>query len=150
MVDLSALKYTDKVIHEALRLFPAIPMLSRATSQDIKVGDRKVKKSDELLLCPYVTQRSSQVWGPTADQFDPGRQLPEQPFSFFPFGSGPRRCPGQGLATLEVKGVLLAMVHAGIKLQPSKGSSFPKEALFISLRPKPFHVDVVEVGSKSA
>lgn len=45
-------------------------------------------------------QRSEQIWGPNAEQFNPDNFLPEHfekmhAFSYLPFSGGPRHCIGK-------------------------------------------------------
>ena len=69
-----------------------------------------LKRGSWVFIAPYIVQRDARYF-PDPEAFDPERFAPgrvEQiaPYSYIPFGAGPRICIGNTLATLEL--VLLA------------------------------------------
>ncbi|KAH9936562.1 cytochrome P450 [Fomitopsis serialis] len=111
--DMREMKYTRAVINETMRLFPAVPVNIRsnvrATTLPSNVPGGKpyyVPANSEVAYFVVAMQRSKDVWGPDADEFDPSRFLDERlqkyvlsnPFNFVPFNAGPRICLGQQLA----------------------------------------------------
>lgn len=60
--------------------------------------------------------RDRRIWGPTADEFDPDRFLPERcaarhPWSFLPFSGGPRNCIGIRHASVSVRLMVAQLLH---------------------------------------
>jgi cytochrome P450 family 26 subfamily A len=62
------------------------------------------------MCSPYSTHRNPKYF-PDPEKFDPSRFLQGQglaPFTFVPFGGGPRMCPGNEFARMEI---LLILHH---------------------------------------
>jgi cytochrome P450 len=107
--DVAALKYTEMVLTESMRLFPPAWALGRIAHEDIEIGGYLVPKNSLVLMSQYVTHRDERFFAEPL-KFDPERWQPElretrPQFSYFPFGGGPRRCIGEGFAWME--GILL-------------------------------------------
>ncbi|CAG8660069.1 7524_t:CDS:2, partial [Ambispora gerdemannii] len=75
---------------------------------DILPGGIPVNAGDMILWAPYRMGRDEHIWGEDANEFKPERFLKSgefiRPTSFkHPvFNAGPRICPGQEFATIEV------------------------------------------------
>lgn len=73
-------------------------------------------KHVQVLINLYAIQRDTATWGPDAEKFRPERHFDSpldfegQNFKYFPFGSGRRRCPGDGLALPLVELTLANLV----------------------------------------
>jgi len=103
--DLTALVYTRRVFEEAMRLYPPVPRLVRTAARDCQVGGYTVPAGSLVIVSQYVTHRDARSF-PEPDRFDPDRWTPEakrvrHPYSYFPFGGGPRRCIGEAFAYME-------------------------------------------------
>ncbi|KAF2890585.1 hypothetical protein ILUMI_15588 [Ignelater luminosus] len=79
-------------------------------------GEKPVhlEKGDVLWLPIYGLHRDKQFY-PNPDRFDPERFSDENkgsiyPYSYIPFGSGPRSCIGNRFALLETKTVLFCIL----------------------------------------
>ena len=97
------LPYCRAVFAETLRLFPPAWVIGRQASEPTEIAGTRVKRSDLVLVSPWVTQRDER-WFERPDEFRPERWMAEDRptrFSFFPFGLGTRRCVGEPLAWLE-------------------------------------------------
>ena len=103
--DLTALVYTRRLFEEAMRLYPPVPRLVRTAARDCQVGEYAVPAGSLVIVSQYVTHRDARSF-PEPDRFDPKRWTPESkrlrhPYSYFPFGGGPRRCIGEAFAYME-------------------------------------------------
>ena len=102
--DLPRLEYTERVLAEALRLYPPIGRIGLRPLEDYTVQGITVPKGSALFVSPYVSHRDPR-WFPEPERFDPERWSPEQRaarprFAYFPFGGGPRLCIGEPFAKL--------------------------------------------------
>jgi cytochrome P450 len=137
-LDLPALKYTEMVLAESMRLFPPAWGIGRRALRDVTVGGFKVAAGAILALSPYVVHRDERFW-PDPLRFDPERFTPEaraaRPrFAYFPFGGGARSCIGESFAWME--GVLLlAAIGQRWRLRLAPGHPVEPQAL-ITLRPR--------------
>ncbi|CAG2177842.1 unnamed protein product, partial [Oppiella nova] len=108
-----ALKYMDAVIPETLRLFPSAIFLERVPNEDYELkGTGITIKKDHVVHIPtYAIHRDPDNFV-DPEVFRPERFLSENiahnPYTYLPFGAGPRNCIGMRLAQLEIK---LALVN---------------------------------------
>ncbi|WP_380678478.1 cytochrome P450 [Salinigranum sp. GCM10025319] len=133
--DLAALDYTERVIHETLRVLPPVWAMFRQPLADARLGDYRIPAGAPLMLPQWTIHRSPRHW-PSPLEFDPDRWLETRPAevpAYFPFGAGPRACIGRQLAIVESKLVLATIAaewdprveneklprRAGITMQPS-------------------------------
>jgi len=122
--DLPALRYTEKVFSEAMRLYPPAWAIGRMSIGPFELRGLKIGAGSILIASPYVTQRDPR-WFPDPERFDPERWTPEArdarpKFSYFPFGGGARVCIGERFAWMEGVLVLATLAHKW-KLQLAPG-----------------------------
>ncbi|KAF9670979.1 hypothetical protein SADUNF_Sadunf13G0125500 [Salix dunnii] len=112
---LRKMKLLNMVIHESLRLYPPVAVVSRETFKDMKFGDIIVPKGLNVWTMVVTLHTDPEVWGPDAYRFNPYRFAKgitgacKFPHLYMPFGVGPRVCLGQNLAIVELK-ILIALV----------------------------------------
>ncbi len=104
--DLANLPYTQMLIKETMRLFPANPIIGRRAKADDIIDGFHIPAGSFLTISPYLAQRSPDLWENPL-QFDPLRFSPEkekkiEKFAYYPFGGGPRQCIGKGLAMMTI------------------------------------------------
>ncbi|XP_062209034.1 (+)-piperitol/(+)-sesamin synthase CYP81Q2-like [Phragmites australis] len=109
--DVLRLRYLQCIVSEALRLYPAAPMLvPHEPIADCTTGGYHVPSGTMLLVNMYAIQRDPAVWpDPTAfkpERFENGK--PERSF-MIPFWMGRWSCPGETLAVRTV-GLVLGML----------------------------------------
>jgi cytochrome P450 len=132
----------DQVIKESLRLYPPIHIGNRRIAEEMEFGeDRDSIPADERMFYSiYLTHRDPEIWE-SADSFCPerfakGRKTP--PFSYVPFGGGPRACIGAAFGQVEARVVMSHLLrnyefeftnhkikpHMGATLEPRPGVKF--------------------------
>lgn len=135
--DLPRLELTERVLQEAMRLYPPAWCLERTAVEDDEVGGYTVPAGTTIAICPYVLHRNPSYWD-NPEAFDPDRFLPERGaarsrFAYLPFGDGPRICIGKGFAMMEAK-IVLAMFAGAFGLE--RGGHAVELDPGITLRPK--------------
>uniref|UniRef100_A0A182NMS8 Cytochrome P450 n=1 Tax=Anopheles dirus TaxID=7168 RepID=A0A182NMS8_9DIPT len=107
---ISAQRYLEQVIKEAMRLFPVAPLIGRETIETMRLGDFFIPAGVTLLINILSIHRNKELWGERADVFDPDRFDPMvyeadkgHPYRFIPFGGGPRNCIGYRYGMFAMK-----------------------------------------------
>nr|CAD7256497.1 unnamed protein product [Timema shepardi] len=93
---------------ETLRKYPTIPILERKCTKPFTFPgtDYLMKKGDKLSIPAYAIQHDPKYY-PDPERFDPERFTEEakqsrHPFTYLPFGEGPRICIGESLSLLNM------------------------------------------------
>jgi len=115
VADVPQLSYTRMVLHETLRLYPAICFLGRKTTQETIIDGYRVAKHAVVFVSPWVTHADPVLWD-EPHRCDPERFAPEQVaqrprYAYFPFGGGPSTCIGEPLALLEGQLILATIAQ---------------------------------------
>lgn len=115
--DMPKLQYTQAVITESMRLYPAGWMFGRESTQDCEIKGYHCPKGTQILIAPWVLHRDPRYYD-TPEAFRPERwldglaqRLPR--YAFLPFGGGPRICIGNSLALLETTLSLVTILQRG-------------------------------------
>lgn len=135
LVDLPRLPFTQAILEETLRLYPPVWMLPRRAIAEDEVGGYHVPAGADALLCVYTLHRHPELW-PAPDAFRPERFLngsSRPPYTFLPFGAGPRSCLGSRFGMMEAV-MVLATLAQSFRLEPLD-DTVEAEAL-LSLRPR--------------
>lgn len=137
VADLPALRWCRAVLQEAMRLYPPIWVISRRAVADDVLGGYAVPAGTLVCVSPWVLHHDRAHWD-RPETFDPSRFLEvdaasRRPFTYLPFGSGPRQCIGRGFALLEMQLVLTTLLQrVDMRLVP--GHPVEPQAL-VTLRP---------------
>ncbi|MCA9579689.1 MAG: cytochrome P450 [Myxococcales bacterium] len=111
--DAKQLVYTERVLKEAMRLYPPAWTTGRQVNEEVMVGGYRVPVGSQILVSQWVVHRDARFY-PDPEAFDPDRWEPERAkiiprYAYFPFGGGPRICIGNHFAMLEAT-LILAIV----------------------------------------
>ena len=113
--DVRALPCAERVLKEAMRLYPPAWTTGREAGEDVEIGGYVIPKGAQLLLSQWIVHRDPR-WFPNPEGFDPDRWLPARAgdlprFAYFPFGGGPRICIGNHFALMEATLILALIVQ---------------------------------------
>ena len=139
--DFRALRFTEQVFAESMRLYPPAWVVARTAARDYTMSSGQFIPRGAHLIASQIVVHHDPRWWPDPLKFDPSRfteaaKATRPKFAYFPFGGGARYCIGEGFAWME--GVLmLATVLQGWSLQvPDEGlEALPLEHKF-TIRPK--------------
>ncbi|KIM28538.1 hypothetical protein M408DRAFT_16272 [Serendipita vermifera MAFF 305830] len=133
---INALPYLEAVVRETMRFHPPVEVTARVSQgADIiplehefigKDGKPRkhieVKKGDHFIIPIILMNRSRDVWGPDADEFNPDRWLADRPAAvseipglwanLMTFINGQRACIGFKFALLEMKALLVHLIRS--------------------------------------
>ena len=139
VADLPALKYTEMVVTESMRLYPPAYGLGRQAVRATEIAGHPVAAKDIFIAPTWVVHRDRR-WFEEPEAFRPerwdgdlARRLPR--FAYFPFGGGPRQCIGNSFATMEAI-LLLAAIAQRFRLTLVPGQRI-KPTPYVTLRPEP-------------
>ncbi|MCZ0962683.1 cytochrome P450 [Paracoccus benzoatiresistens] len=133
VADLHRLPLIQRIVNEALRLYPPAAFLSRTAQVADRLCGREVLPGDTIMLPIYALHRHHLLWD-RPDTFDPDRFLttPDR-YAFLPFGGGPRICIGASFA-LQEAGIILATLLARFRFSAG-ASRDPQPRMILTLRP---------------
>ncbi|KAG8176923.1 hypothetical protein JTE90_018706 [Oedothorax gibbosus] len=127
-----SMKYLDNVISETLRIYPPLVRLDRTAEADYKLGDTGITVTKGMIvgIPTYALHHDPKIF-PEPDKFIPERFIPEErakrnPYTYLPFGAGPRNCIAMRFALTEVK-FCLAEVIANFRIMTCPETKVPLE-----------------------
>jgi cytochrome P450 len=105
LADYPALRYTEQVFAESMRLYPPAWAMGRMSTREIHLGSYNIPAGAHVFFSQYMISRTSEYF-PDPLRFDPDRFTPEAKaarpkYTYFPFGGGNRQCIGEGFAWME-------------------------------------------------
>ncbi|MBV8230242.1 MAG: cytochrome P450, partial [Planctomycetaceae bacterium] len=137
VADLPRLPYADRVVTEALRVFPTVWLLGREAIEPCEVGGYRVPVGTTVYMSQWVVHRDPrffddpEVYHPDRWADGLAQRLPR--YAYFPFGGGPRICIGNGFAMMESV-LLLATIAQRFRLALAPGAMI-KPLPTMTLRP---------------
>jgi cytochrome P450 len=136
--DVPKFQLTTQVIQETLRLYPPFWMVDRMAVADDRVGDVAIPRGSMVIVYVYGAHHAPRYWE-NPDNFDPNRFTKENdklrtPFTYLPFGAGPRGCIGGNYAMLQILMILSDLLRR-YDFQLAPGQRIEARPMVI-LRPK--------------
>ncbi|XP_049869528.1 cytochrome P450 9e2-like [Pectinophora gossypiella] len=150
------LEYLDMCVNEVLRLWPLVGSADRRSVQPYDFGPTHPGSKHRLVapagihvwLPIHSIHRDEKYW-PRPDECDPDRFTPENkakivPYTYLPFGTGPRHCIGSRFAVLAAKVFLFRFLRqyaasspqASRRLCPRAFILRPKDGFSVILQPR--------------
>jgi len=137
-VDLHLMPYTEMVIRESLRLYPAAPGFAREPIEDLEIGGYEIPRGSLMAVNTYALHRDPRLFD-DPERFDPERFAPGWEariprHAYLPFGGGPRVCIGNGFAMMEARLIVATLAQRWqFSLEPNQ-VVIPVQ--LVTLRPK--------------
>ncbi|NXU56414.1 CP3A9 protein, partial [Turnix velox] len=144
------LEYLDMAVSETLRLFPFGGRLERTCKRDVEINGVTIPKGTIVMIPPHTLHHNPEFW-PNPEEFRPERFSKENretmdPYTYLPFGAGPRNCIGMRFALLTLKVAVTALLQhftfqickeTPIPLElDSQGFLTPKKPIILKLVPR--------------
>lgn len=159
--DVAKLDVIERILKEALRLWPTAPAFTVAPFEDTIVGGRWHLRRDRAVnVFVPALHRSPKAW-PDPEEFDIDRWLPaaeglHHPHGYKPFGNGERACIGRQFAMVEAKIAMAMMLRAfsvsdphGYRLRIKETLTIKPDAFFMRVRTRQPH-ERLQLGSAEA
>jgi len=136
---LERMRYTDAATREAMRLKPVAPLMAVQPTSETVIGGVTVPTSAVVfLLLRLSSERDSGLDRP--EEFLPERWLvsgesgDDPARKLFPFGGGPRFCPGRYLAMAEIK-MAMSMLARNFEVVRVEGAPAAQETFNFTMTP---------------
>ncbi|XP_042684165.1 cytochrome P450 3A9-like [Centrocercus urophasianus] len=130
------LDYLDMAVNETLRLYPLGGRIERNCKKDVEINGVTIPKDTIVIIPPHTLHRNSEYW-PNPEEFRPERFSKENkdnidPYTYLPFGAGPRNCIGMRFALLTLKVAITAILQH-FTFQVCKETQIPLKLLSTGL-----------------
>ncbi|MFE9994174.1 bifunctional albaflavenone monooxygenase/terpene synthase [Streptomyces avermitilis] len=104
--DVRKLSHTNNVVVEAMRLRPAVWILTRRAVTETELGGYRIPAGADIVYSPYAIQRDPRSYAEHLE-FDPDRWLPERSkdlpkYAMRPFSLGNRKCPSDHFSMAQL------------------------------------------------
>lgn len=126
--DTLEMKYLERCLMEALRLYPPVPMIARQVKEEVYLPSTGVVLPADctVIIGTFKLHRQPSIY-PNPNEFNPDNFLPERSasrhyYSYVPFSAGPRSCVGRKYAVLKLK-VLLSTILRNFRVKSMKNPS---------------------------
>ncbi|NXO70163.1 CP3A9 protein, partial [Phainopepla nitens] len=109
------LEYLDMTVNETLRMYPLGGRIERTCKRDMEINGVTIPKGVVVTIPPYVLHYDPEYW-PNPEEFRPERFSKENkesmdPYTYLPFGAGPRNCLGMRFALLTLKVAITSLLQ---------------------------------------
>ncbi|XP_062111873.1 cytochrome P450 CYP94D108-like [Humulus lupulus] len=116
--ELKDMNYLQAGIYESMRLFPPVPIDTKASVNEEIFPDGTFVGIGWMVICQtYAMGRMESIWGKDCEEFKPERWLEngvfkqESPFRYPVFHAGPRICLGKEMAIIQMKSIAASVIE---------------------------------------
>ena len=142
---LEELDLLDRVVKEAMRLMPAVPIQARISTVPTSIAGFPVPRRTYAFISAYCTNRERDVYS-DPDSFRPERWETIRPnqYQYLAFSAGARKCPGFWYGMASVK-IAVAMILKQFRVDFSSAKPidprvsvvlYPRNGAMAVLRPQ--------------
>ncbi|XP_064470459.1 cytochrome P450 3A6-like [Ornithodoros turicata] len=117
---LQSLEYLEAVINETLRIYTPDSFIMRYCTKKTTLQGIRLNPGNVIYI-PFQAIHMDPEFHDEPDTFKPERFLPEKkdsilPFTFMPFGAGPRNCIGSRQAMIQLK-IFMVCIYQKVKFE---------------------------------
>ncbi|XP_028714778.1 cytochrome P450 3A13-like isoform X2 [Peromyscus leucopus] len=122
------MEYLDMVVNETMRLYPVIARINRLSKEDAEINGVFIPKGTLVVIPTFVLHQNPKYW-PEPEEFHPERFSKENkdrinPYTYLPFGHGPRHCIGMRFALINMK-LAIVKILQNFSLSPCEETEVP-------------------------
>nr|XP_042125918.1 cytochrome P450 3A4-like isoform X1 [Peromyscus maniculatus bairdii] len=122
------MEYLDMVVNESMRLYPVATRVNRLSKKDVEINGVLIPKGTVVVIPIFVLHRDPKYW-PDPEEFHPERFSKENkdrinPYTYLPFGHGPRNCIGMRFAFINMK-LAIVKILQNFFLSPCEETEVP-------------------------
>ena len=136
--DVPEFEFVTQVIQKGLRLYPPFWMIDRMAVADDRVGELDIPRGSTVIVYVYGAHHAPRYWQSPenfdTERFTEANNKLRTPFTFLPFGGGPRGCIGGNYAMLQILMILSDLLRK-YDFQLAPGQTIEARPMVI-LRPK--------------
>ncbi|CAK9821900.1 Cytochrome P450 6k1 [Anthophora retusa] len=133
------MKYLHQITSETLRMYPPAPLLDRIANQDYKIpGTKVIVEKGTPVYVPLSGLHYDAKYHPDPYTFNPDRFSDENkdkiaPFSYMPFGEGPRACIASRLGLMQSSmGLIMILKDFEVSLDPTYKGGLDVRNVFLA------------------
>jgi cytochrome P450 len=125
----------ERVIKESLRILPPVIWSTRIVDQPVQLGSYDLPKGSRVIYSQYMTHHLPELY-PNPERFDPDRWRSHEPtpYTYLPFGAGPRMCIGYAFSMTFLR-ISLAMILQRYRLSLWPGARIDRKYA-VTMSPK--------------
>ena len=129
----------ERVIQEAMRLFPPVPQIARNVRKQTTLGPLSLRPGDHVTIGIEPIHKSEKLWE-SPEYFNPDRFLPENRekhhrFQYMPFGGGQHICIGMKLALWEAL-IILSRLTRNFEIIQASQTVPIQRTVNVTMRPE--------------
>ncbi|XP_013930979.1 PREDICTED: cytochrome P450 3A9-like [Thamnophis sirtalis] len=122
------LEYLDMVLNESQRIYPLGGRIERLCKTDVEINGITIPKGTMVMIPPVILHQIPEYW-PEPKEFRPERFSKENkenidPYTYLPFGAGPRNCIGMRFALVSMK-VAITVIMQRFSFRVCKETPIP-------------------------
>ncbi|XP_023564471.1 cytochrome P450 3A8-like [Octodon degus] len=125
---LAEMEYLDMVVNETLRLYPVTSRLSRVCKKDAKINGMFIPRGTIVMIPIFVLHHDPRYWKNHEDfcpeRFSKKNKENIEPYTYLPFGAGPRSCIGMRFALMNIK-LATTRILQHFSFQPCEETEIP-------------------------
>lgn len=150
--DLRATPLLTAVIKETMRLYPPAWIMGRRALRRDGIGETEIPANSVVAVSPYVLHRHPSYW-PAPETFEPQRFMSEKteatrkPYSYIPFGAGPRTCIGANFALAEAP-LIVGLLTQSFQMTLASDANVQPHGIFVLTPRRPIRMFLTPITER--